>query len=57
MATDRFIDPREPNQLFYTMTVLAQDPSTKALDGNPLLAKVQVPADRITAGIRRALKG
>ncbi len=45
-------DPRDPDKLFYEMRVLAQDPSVKGLDGNPLLARVLVPADRLEAGPR-----
>ena len=52
MAHEHFYDPRGPQQRHYQMRVLAQDPSILGPSGKPLVADVDVPADRIEEGPR-----
>ena len=52
MAHEHFYDPRGPQQRHYRMRVLAQDPSVFGSSGKPLVADVEVPADRIEEGPR-----
>lgn len=51
MAADEFVDVRNPDR-YYTMRILAQDPSVHAADGRPLVANILVPSDRIEPGPR-----
>lgn len=52
MAGADFIDPREPDKLFYPMRVVAQDQTVLDVDGNPLLATILVPSNRFAPGPR-----
>lgn len=52
MTTEQYADPRASARRYYRMRILAQDPSILARDDNPLIADVDVPADRIEAGPR-----
>jgi len=52
VASEHYYDSRDPAQRHYSIRVLAQDPSVKARDGNPLIADIKVPSDRIEAGPR-----
>lgn len=52
MTQEHYHDSRDPNQRTYSMRIVAQDPSVLAADGNPLIADVDVPADRFEAGLR-----
>ena len=52
MTTEHYYDSRDPDKRYYSMRILAQDPSVLARDDNPLIADVDVPSDRIEAGPR-----